>query len=204
MAIEVSNRRSKRSIKTREGILDAAGRVLATHGYDATSLELVAAEAGVTKATIYYHFDAKESIYAAVVLRYLQSAFESLNTAVAESSTAGEALLRIVDDQIDDTLDPARRYVSYQEKLRLADDVHRAVREAQRQYEVRLAEIVTAAQEEGIVGQGEPRLLAMLMIGTIGRTARWYRPNGAVPEPDFRAALKRFVLHGLSPDSSIS
>jgi AcrR family transcriptional regulator len=194
---EVVNRRSKRSLKTREAILDAAARVLADHGYEGTSLELVALEAGVTKGTIYYHFDAKESIYAGVVLRYLEGALEKLNAAVARNLTIAAALEEIVDDQVDDTLSPSRRYVHYQEILRLGADVHRTVRAAQRRYEYGLADIIARGQQEGSLMAGDPRLLAMMVIGSLGRTARWYSPGGRVPEPEFRALLKRFVFRGL-------
>ena len=199
MVVEVPNRRSKRSLRTREAILDAAGKVLAEHGYEATSLDLIAAEAGVTKATIYYHFDAKESIYAAVVLRYLQRAFDSLNAAVDRYASSGEALEAVIDDQIEDTLSPSMRYVHYQEKLRLGDSTHKAVRAAQRQYEYRLAEIIADAQQAGQVMAGDPHILAMVVIGTIGRTARWYRSTGRTAESEFRRMLREFVLHGLRP-----
>src|SRR5689334_12394519 len=60
-------RRAKRSDDTREQIIHAAAELLATQGYTATSLEQVAAHAGITKGTIYYHFESKEALYWAVV-----------------------------------------------------------------------------------------------------------------------------------------
>jgi hypothetical protein len=117
--------------------------------------------------------------------------------AVSQSQDAREALERIVDDQIDDTLAPSQRYVHFQEKLRLHDDVRARVREAQRRYEYRLAEIIARGQDEGSVVDGDPRLLAMILIGAIGRTARWYSAGGRVGEHEFRRVLKRFALAGL-------
>lgn len=191
------NRRSKRSTRTRAAILEAAGRVLAERGYEATSMDVVALEVGVTKATIYYHFDAKEDIYAAVVLHYLEAAYESLNRAVLATSDIACALEQIIDDQIDDTLAPSRRYVHYQEIVKLREEIRRSIRSAQRRYEHRLAEIITEAQAVGHVRDGDPHLLAMMMIGSIGRTARWYRADGRVTEAEFRALLKQVLTQGL-------
>lgn len=47
-------------IGTREQILDAARELFTTQGYGATSLRQIADRLQVTKAALYYHFEAKE------------------------------------------------------------------------------------------------------------------------------------------------
>jgi len=51
----------------RQALMDAAARAFARGGYAATSLDDVAAEAGVTRALIYRHFDSKTQLYRAVL-----------------------------------------------------------------------------------------------------------------------------------------
>ncbi|MGQ0825279.1 MAG: TetR/AcrR family transcriptional regulator [Actinomycetota bacterium] len=51
----------------RAAILEAAARVFAHSGYAATSMEDVAAAAGITKLIVYRHFSAKETLYRAVL-----------------------------------------------------------------------------------------------------------------------------------------
>ena len=53
----------------REAILDGAVRCFLEHGYAATSMDTVAAAAGVSKATIYAHFSSKADLFAAVIIR---------------------------------------------------------------------------------------------------------------------------------------
>ncbi|MQA95185.1 MAG: TetR family transcriptional regulator [Streptosporangiales bacterium] len=53
----------------REQILDAATRAFARGGYSATGLGDVAAEAGLTRALLYRHFDSKADLYRAVLDR---------------------------------------------------------------------------------------------------------------------------------------
>jgi AcrR family transcriptional regulator len=53
----------------REQILDAATRAFAAAGFAATSLDDVAAEAGVTRVILYRHFDSKSDLYRAVLDR---------------------------------------------------------------------------------------------------------------------------------------
>src|SRR4051794_26093876 len=52
---------------TREEILSAAGRLFATIGYNGTSLQVIAAAVGCSKATLLYHFATKDAIPAALV-----------------------------------------------------------------------------------------------------------------------------------------
>ncbi|MEQ5788495.1 TetR/AcrR family transcriptional regulator [Erythrobacter sp. NFXS35] len=51
----------------RQAIVDTAAHLFMHHGYAATSIEQVAAEAGVSKVTIYNHFGEKRALFAAAV-----------------------------------------------------------------------------------------------------------------------------------------
>ncbi len=51
-----------KSDKKRQQILDAAAQLFASQGYTNTSLETVAAAAGVSKQTIYSHFSSKQEV----------------------------------------------------------------------------------------------------------------------------------------------
>lgn len=53
----------------REAILKAAAAAFARKGFAATSMEDVAAEAGITKLIVYRHFASKEALYEAVLER---------------------------------------------------------------------------------------------------------------------------------------
>lgn len=54
----------------RSTILEAAGRLFGDRGYDATTLDDVAAAAGVTKPIVYRHFGSKQGLYLALLERH--------------------------------------------------------------------------------------------------------------------------------------
>jgi len=54
--------RAVQAERTRQQILQTAQRLFAERGYDATSLQMIADEMGLTKAAVYYHFRAKTDI----------------------------------------------------------------------------------------------------------------------------------------------
>lgn len=54
---------------TKDRILDAAERLFATHGFEATSLRAITTEAGVNLAAVNYHFQSKDALVHAVFER---------------------------------------------------------------------------------------------------------------------------------------
>ena len=51
----------------RDAILDAAKRLFPQHGFDGVSMEAIAAEAGVSKLTVYSHFGDKDTLFTATI-----------------------------------------------------------------------------------------------------------------------------------------
>ena len=58
-AVRGRSTRAVQAEQTRQQILDTAQRLFAELGYDATSIQMIADELGLTKAAVYYHFRAK-------------------------------------------------------------------------------------------------------------------------------------------------
>lgn len=75
--------RAEQARRTRAGIQSAALALFAARGYDATSLQDIADELGLTKAAVYYHFPSK--------LELLQSICEPVYERVAEIIAAAAA-----------------------------------------------------------------------------------------------------------------
>lgn len=69
-----------KSATKREAILDAARELFLDHGYDQTSLELIASQAGVGKPTIYSHFGSKEVLFDAIIKLRQKSVLSQLTT----------------------------------------------------------------------------------------------------------------------------
>jgi len=63
--------RSDRAERTRQRILDAAAQCFAASGFSKTTVEAIAAGAGVSKALVYHHFRAKEAIFEELLERTL-------------------------------------------------------------------------------------------------------------------------------------
>jgi AcrR family transcriptional regulator len=65
----------ERMLRVREeAIVDAVNRLLIEKGYDQMTVDEVAAEVGIAKASLYKHFPSKEALAAAAMVRTLQRA----------------------------------------------------------------------------------------------------------------------------------
>ncbi len=91
-------RKKEDALLTRESILDAALRVFSRKGYASTTLEDIAKEAKVTRGAIYWHFENKVKIYAALVGERSSKAFalfsEILNTKISPVQKLRQVLIQ--------------------------------------------------------------------------------------------------------------
>jgi TetR/AcrR family transcriptional regulator, regulator of autoinduction and epiphytic fitness len=63
-----------------DAIVEAVNHLLATKGYDLMTVDEVAAEAGISKASLYKHFTSKEELAAAAMVRVLDRAIAFVQT----------------------------------------------------------------------------------------------------------------------------
>lgn len=77
-----------------EAILDAGQQLFLADGYVGTSMDRVAAKAGVGKMTVYRHFKDKETLFVAIVRRECDRVTDSAKSPPAESIDEAILLLR--------------------------------------------------------------------------------------------------------------
>jgi AcrR family transcriptional regulator len=91
----------------REQLLDVGRTLFAERGFEATSIEEIAARAGVSKPVVYEHFGGKEGLYAVVVDREMQSLLVRFTGALTGGSPkemleqAALVLLTYIEDESD-------------------------------------------------------------------------------------------------------
>jgi AcrR family transcriptional regulator len=91
----------------REQLLDVGRRLFAERGLDGTSIEEIAAQAGVSKPVVYEHFGGKEGLYAVVVDREVDRFTSMATTLLSGEDTmekfevAAVALLHYIEENSD-------------------------------------------------------------------------------------------------------
>jgi AcrR family transcriptional regulator len=92
----------------REQLLDIGRRLFAERGFEGTSIEEIAAQAGVSKPVVYEHFGGKEGLYAVVVDREVEHLLTMATGLLLDGDNTREkfeaaavTLLRYIDENAD-------------------------------------------------------------------------------------------------------
>jgi TetR/AcrR family acrAB operon transcriptional repressor len=70
-------------------IINAAQKLIVHYGYDKTTVDEIAREAGISKGAVYLHFDKKEAIFEAVFLQALKNYAEDWMKLIEEDPKGG-------------------------------------------------------------------------------------------------------------------
>jgi len=83
-----SNRQDVKNDVKKQEIRNSARQMFLTQGYEKTSLAKIAKQAGVTANTIYWYFQSKEDLFAAVVEEMIQVFLATLDARKSETLEA--------------------------------------------------------------------------------------------------------------------
>jgi AcrR family transcriptional regulator len=86
------NKNVERGQATRAHLIDVATRLFAERGYDATSIETVLAESGVSRGSLYHHFPGKDALFWAVLEGVLADAGQRIVAAETDAPDPVAAL----------------------------------------------------------------------------------------------------------------
>ena len=83
-------------LKVREdAIVSSVNRLLAEKGFDLMTVDEVAADVGIAKASLYKHFASKEALASAAMVRVLERAGEVIAQQAAREASARERLIEV-------------------------------------------------------------------------------------------------------------
>ena len=152
---------------TRERILDAALLRFGSRGFEAVSLDEIAAEVGITKQTVLYWFTSKDELLAAVIER---SAEELTLTVEAALRSADRGFAR-VEAVVRAVFRPAVRRPELlglvRELNRLGPDVSERLLGRMRPLVERGVQFLQEEMDAGRMRPGDPRLILSLSYATV-------------------------------------
>lgn len=204
---DAAARGSRRRERTRVLLLDAAELLISQRAPDEIRIEDVAAQAGVSAASVYVHFGTKDALLAAVTERVLAVATGALRSAYAAETSplerfagVGSAYLRLLLDH------PAvGKYLAVTgergPRTPVEDEVVARFSQLRREFE----ESIREAVEAGAIRRVDPELMSYFLFGAWnGVAALALRRDALVLSPErveqavVEAGLT--LLEGLLPE----
>ncbi len=181
MMSEMQSTRRGRPGYDQQGILAVAVTAFNEHGYDATSIGMLAERLGLSKSAIYHHFGSKDQILDLALdaaLSGLEAVVDDpLPTSAVEASAVArlEHVLRGAVHVLIAQL-PA---VTLLLRVRGNTEVERRALTRRRAFDRRITALVSEAQAEGALrADMDASVVARLTFGMINSIVEWYRPGG--------------------------
>jgi AcrR family transcriptional regulator len=154
----------------RQQILDAARDVFARRGYAPSTIDDIAAEAGVARGTFYLYFVDKRAVFAELVDRFaarLASAIERIVTDDPGRSVADQVLANIRAIFGVCLAERSMTKILFTDAVSIDPEFERKLGTFYDGVVKLLTESLKDGQTLGIVRDGEPRVLAYLTIGAL-------------------------------------
>jgi AcrR family transcriptional regulator len=180
-----------------DSLLDVAVAVFNERGFEATSMDELAARLGVTKSAIYHHVPSKVELLRLALDRALDSLFAVTEEPGATTGRAIDRLEFVVRGSIR-VLAAELPFVTLLLRVRGNSEIERAALQRRRQFDRIVTRLVTAAEQEGDVRPDvDPAITSRLLFGTVNSLTEWYRPDGGLTPDELADALVTTTFAGL-------
>lgn len=165
----------------RQTLLAECVELFNRHGYEATSMGMLATHLGISKSAIYHHVESKEAILDHAVTEALDALEACLDDVVASGADAGAQVEAAIRGTLG-VLAEKQPEVTLLLRLRGNSAVEVAAVERRREITRRFGDLLEAAQAaDAVRSDVTPRNLARLALGMINSIVDWYRPDRGVP-----------------------
>jgi TetR/AcrR family transcriptional regulator, cholesterol catabolism regulator len=183
-------------------VLDVAARLFNTRGYRATSLNDIAAELGINKASLYYYVASKQELLQRLILRAAQALREARLDPSLETAPPREALEMMVRTHCGALLARPDEFGTLILQRRYLDaEVLDPVRAHEREYYLALRRLIRRGIAEGVFRRDlDDGVATLLVLDAANGLVRWYRPDGRLSGPAVTEQVWAFVRAALCPE----
>jgi len=164
----------------RERLIDAATVEFAESGYSGSTLDGIAARAGVTKGGLYFHFAGKEELFFAVLDHWREHRRKELQVQGVGPDGAVVALRQFLAGYLAFHLrEPAAthllRVLTTELRGRFTARLREDDRQEQRWFRARVRELLELGVRDGTLLAEDPALTAFVVCGAVlGILAQWH------------------------------
>jgi len=168
------------TIEPRQEILRAAARLFQQQGYDATSMNDVAAALKLSKGGLYHHFQSKDEILYNIMSHAMDITEERVINVVRRTEGAEERLRTLIRLHIGVVLSEEDREITVMlhENHPLPPALRRKINGRKKDYVHFVENLVAEVQRQrNSTSQVTPRAAAFALLGMINWIYQWYRPE---------------------------
>ena len=187
-------------VDSRQEILRTAARLFQQRGYDATSMNDVAASLKLSKGGLYHHFQSKDEILFEIMNHAMELTQERVIGPVRAIPDPVERLRALIRLHLEVVLSPRDREITVMlhENHPLPPALRKRINARKKEYihfvEGLVADVQRARQARGAVS---PRAAAFALLGMINWIYQWYKPEGDLQANNLIPQFTDLVFGGI-------
>ncbi len=169
------------TIEPRQEILRTAARLFQQRGYDATSMNDVAAALKFSKGGLYHHFQSKDEILFHIMSHAMDITEERVINVVRRIEGAEERLRTLIRLHIEVVLSAEDREITVMlhENHPLPPALRRKINARKKDYVHFVEHLVADVQRQrNSTSRVNPRAAAFALLGMINWIYQWFKPDG--------------------------
>jgi AcrR family transcriptional regulator len=157
---------TEQGMERKQQLLDAAAALFSSKGYATTRIADICAAAGVAKGLFYWYFPTKEGLFAELV-RTMRTQLRRAQAAAMDPCAPAITRIRQGTEASVIFMAEHRSYFSFLDVERTDETLAGVLREGSDVYSDDVIKLVVEAQQEGQLPDGDPRLYATGVMGSV-------------------------------------
>jgi TetR/AcrR family transcriptional regulator, cholesterol catabolism regulator len=189
-------------VDSRQEILRTAARLFQQRGYDATSMNDVAAALKLSKGGLYHHFQSKDEILYEIMNHAMEITQERVLNPVRGIPDPEERLRALIRLHIEVVLSPRDREITVMlhENHPLPPALRKRINARKKDYIHFLESLMTEVQSKAsnqTRGRVSPRAAAFALLGMINWIYQWYKPEGELQAQNLIPQFTDLIFGGI-------
>lgn len=195
---ERRTRAGNRGGDRRRQIIDVAASLFDSHGYNNTSMEMLAEAVGIAKPTLYHYFKSKDQLLYRIHDEFISLLMARQREREATDGDPAEQLRWVMRD-IMELMDTHRGHVRvfFEHHRELPDDLRAVVRGQRDSYQASVEALVSQGVASGVFRQIDVRLTTLAIFGMCNWSYQWYRRDGRLPAQKIADEFIDLLLNGI-------
>ena len=186
-------------VDSRQEILRTAARLFQQRGYDATSMNDVAAALKLSKGGLYHHFQSKDEILFEIMNHAMEITEERVLAPVRGIRDPEARLRALIRLHIEVVLSPQDREITVMlhENHPLPPSLRRKINGRKKDYVHFVENVIADVQRQRNSSSAvTPRAAAFALVGMINWIYQWYKPGGTLTGEDILQQFTEIFFRG--------
>lgn len=182
----------------RSAILRTSAQLFASNGYEATSLDMIAEQLGMHKATLYHYIKSKDEVLYQCLVRSFADIDEVVEKMHDRKVPVLERLRLFALSLSHAQNNDYGRCLVLVGARPLEGDTGARIRQFQKRLDTTVRELVTEGIASGHIKPCNPGLVSSMLFGTLNWVPHWYREGGKLSLDDVVDSFMYMLINGLS------